>query len=563
MNAPRTAASNSPRAGSARTPASARRKIWLEHQRRREREGDLQARVQDQADRRGRTGCASPAGRRRRSRPRCRRWRPPRGRRRSRITDSESIAGWSACDEPVGDERRAEPRPPASRPIANGSGQRGASCGRSSASPCRPGAARRGGTARTAPAGVPRRSPRTSSRAPRRRVQPVREGRDRHRRDRQQHQHHDRARPLGAELLGAVLEPADARTRCRGPAAGWPRIEPTRAARTTFTRPGLEGEDADEQLGQVAQRRLEDARRPGPKWPPRLSVASPTSPASPARVAAATTNRTVSERRRTGGRRQHDPGDREADHHQRRATEHGGDPGRRLGGLVGHRPNLAAAAAPCQPRDQPLIAPLSPPPRRNSRWKTRKSAIGMMLEIVSAAMKTPRSVVGWSVGSRTDSGWRSGFADDEQRPQVVLPGRDHREHRHDAEDRPRHRQDDRPEQPERSGAVDPGRLEDLARQVVEEPLHQDDVERARAGRQPDRPVRCRSSASGRSARRRPSGRAARAARSAARTASRCTRPVRRRAEPRPQHATARSRRSSRRRSGRPTTRTRSRPCCSR
>ena len=31
----------------------------------------------------------------------------------------------------------------------------------------------------------------------------------------------------------------------------------------------------------------------------------------------------------------------------------------------------------------------------------RNRAIWMMLEIVSAAMKTPRSVVGWSVGSET------------------------------------------------------------------------------------------------------------------------------------------------------------------
>ena len=37
------------------------------------------------------------------------------------------------------------------------------------------------------------------------------------------------------------------------------------------------------------------------------------------------------------------------------------------------------------------------------------------------------------------------------------------------------------------GAVGAGRLEDLARQIVEEPLDQQDVERVRAGRQPDRP----------------------------------------------------------------------------
>ena len=39
------------------------------------------------------------------------------------------------------------------------------------------------------------------------------------------------------------------------------RIEPMSAVWTTTTRPGLEAEDRDEQLGQVAQGRLEDARR--------------------------------------------------------------------------------------------------------------------------------------------------------------------------------------------------------------------------------------------------------------------------------------------------------------
>ena len=40
-----------------------------------------------------------------------------------------------------------------------------------------------------------------------------------------------------------------------------------------------------------------------------------------------------------------------------------------------------------------------------------------------------------------------------------------------------------------AGAVRPRRLEDLARQVVEEPLDEQHVERARAGRQPHRPER--------------------------------------------------------------------------
>src|SRR6478736_8770751 len=57
--------------------------------------------------------------------------------------------------------------------------------------------------------------------------------------------------------------------------------------------------------------------------------------------------------------------------------------------------------------------------------------------------------------------------EDEQRPEEVLPRREHREHRDDPEDGLRHRQDDPDEQRKRAGAVDPRRLEDLSRQVVE------------------------------------------------------------------------------------------------
>src|SRR6185312_7154216 len=77
---------------------------------------------------------------------------------------------------------------------------------------------------------------------------------------------------------------------------------------------------------------------------------------------------------------------------------------------------------------------------------------------------------------------------DEQRPQEVLPRREQREDRDDAEDRLRQRQHDPPEELEGAGAVDLRRLEDLAWQVVEEARDEDDVERARAGRQPHRPV---------------------------------------------------------------------------
>src|SRR6476646_4212923 len=59
-------------------------------------------------------------------------------------------------------------------------------------------------------------------------------------------------------------------------------------------------------------------------------------------------------------------------------------------------------------RPQPLSAPLKPVPDRKSRWNNRKIAIGMIVEIVSAAMNTPRSVVGARIGSRTESGWIAG-----------------------------------------------------------------------------------------------------------------------------------------------------------
>jgi len=77
----------------------------------------------------------------------------------------------------------------------------------------------------------------------------------------------------------------------------------------------------------------------------------------------------------------------------------------------------------------------------------------------------------------------------DQRPQEVLPGVEHGQHRHHAEDRARQRQGDRPQQPERAGAVDLGRLEHLPGQALHEPLDQQDVERVGTGRQPHRPVR--------------------------------------------------------------------------
>ena len=114
-----------------------------------------------------------------------------------------------------------------------------------------------------------------------------------------------------------------------------------------------QGEDRDEQLGQVAQRRLEHARRPRAEVTAEVIRALADEPRDPGQRRGRDDEddhvRRPGEAERAG---QHDPGDREADHHQRRATEHGGDPGRRLGGLVGHRPTLAAAAAPCQPENR-------------------------------------------------------------------------------------------------------------------------------------------------------------------------------------------------------------------
>ena len=143
---------------------------------------------------------------------------------------------------------------------------------------------------------------------------------------------------------------------------------------------------------------------------------------------------------------------------------------------------------PRAPIDQPLIAPPRPEPRRNERWKIRKPTMGTRQAMNIAARKTPSSRLRLDrrqphrqrllVGLvSTSSGQRKSFHDarmakTETTPRIGL----------------RHRQHDRQEQPEGAGAVDSRRLEDLARQVVEEPLDEHDVEGARAGRQPDRPV---------------------------------------------------------------------------
>ena len=60
---------------------------------------------------------------------------------------------------------------------------------------------------------------------------------------------------------------------------------------------------------------------------------------------------------------------------------------------------------------QPLTAPPSPPPRRNIRWNTRNSTIGMRVEIVERRDEDVRAR-SWaaSVGRRTDSGCRPGRA---------------------------------------------------------------------------------------------------------------------------------------------------------
>ncbi|GAB3999467.1 hypothetical protein GCM10029992_28310 [Glycomyces albus] len=55
-----------------------------------------------------------------------------------------------------------------------------------------------------------------------------------------------------------------------------------------------------------------------------------------------------------------------------------------------------------------LMAPPSPAPERNMRWNTRNKAMGIRVEMASAARKTSSSTKRWSAGRRTDSGWRSG-----------------------------------------------------------------------------------------------------------------------------------------------------------
>ena len=183
----------------------------------------------------------------------------------------------------------------------------------------------------------------------------------------------------------------------------------------------------------------------------------------------------------------------------------------------------------------------------------------MSVEIASAARKTSSSIAACRFGRRTESGWMAGSLQHEHRPEVVLPRRDDREHGDDSEDRFGHRQHDRPEQPERARAVRACRLEHLARKVVEESLHQHDVERARARRQPHRPERV--DQRGADQRRvedrqverneqhdrgHEQGRRARDRRSPCRTSA--------------AGRSARSRRSSRRRSARPTIRQRPRSC---
>ena len=96
-----------------------------------------------------------------------------------------------------------------------------------------------------------------------------------------------------------------------------------------------------------------------------------------------------------------------------------------------------------------------------------------------AARKMPSCVCDWIAGRRTESGCRSGLVEHEQRPEEVLPRGEHGEDRHDSEDGLGHRQHDAEEQRERAGSVDPRRFEDLAGQVVEEPLDEHDVEGAR------------------------------------------------------------------------------------
>ena len=121
-----------------------------------------------------------------------------------------------------------------------------------------------------------------------RQVQRVGERRQHHRRDREHQQARDHPRRLPAETQHAVAPAA----RHEGEPEDQQRVRQDRADQRRLHhghQPGLQREDADEELGQVAHRRLHDpgGRRPRAD-PPRWSVSSPIRYAIPASATAAT-----------------------------------------------------------------------------------------------------------------------------------------------------------------------------------------------------------------------------------------------------------------------------------
>ena len=173
--------------------------------------------------------------------------------------------------------------------------------------------------------------------------------RDRQRPDGEHEDDRDRPHGRGVEHLAPVLEAAQ-QERQASTSRLLPRIEPISAVWVSTTRPVAQGEDRDEQLGQVAQRRLEHARRPGPEVAAQVVGALADEPGEPG------------ERRRRDDEHDHveAPPNRRPPVSTIPATERpiitsavrpstAAIPVGGWAGLVGHRPTLAAAAAPCQP----------------------------------------------------------------------------------------------------------------------------------------------------------------------------------------------------------------------
>ncbi|CAM5389950.1 hypothetical protein SMICM304S_01673 [Streptomyces microflavus] len=132
---------------------------------------------------------------------------------------------------------------------------------------------------------------------------------------------------------------------------------------------------------------------------------------------------------------------------------------------------------------QPFVLPALIPAMM-CRWKTRNIRTMGMLAMTMAPISTVRGTFWESWTRATLIGCLSVFGEDHQGPEEVLPHGDEREDRDDAEHRPRQAAARGPERTELARAVDLGRLQHIARYLVEEPFEQVEVEGVRDGRQP-------------------------------------------------------------------------------